>query len=70
MAVVKDIPCFRCSRCFSTFEFDKSDVKEIKEAIRENVGTILPIYREVNYKIRYVECPVCGYKCEIYREEE
>lgn len=70
MVIIKETSSIRCSKCGCVFEFDNSDVKEKTKTIREDVGIIIPIYRNVNYKIRYVNCPVCGYPKEIWSKSE
>lgn len=70
MVTIKEVPSRRCSKCGCVFEFDNSDVKEKTKTMREDVGIIIPIYRNMNYKIRYVNCPVCGYEWEIWSKSE
>ena len=70
MVIIKETSSIRCSKCGCVFKFDNSYVKEKTKTIREDVGIIIPIYRNVNYKIRYVNCPVCGYPKEIWSESE
>lgn len=66
MITIKETPTIRCIKCGCVFEFDISDIKESTKTIREDVGTIIPIYKNIKYEIRYVDCPVCGYEIEIW----
>ena len=70
MVIIKETSSMTCHKCGCVFEFDNSDIKETIKSIREDVGIIIPIYRNVNYKIRYVNCPVCGYGREIWSKSE
>lgn len=70
MATIKEVPSRRCSKCGCVFEFDNSDVKEKTKTIREDVGTILPIYKNITYTIGYVKCPICGCEIEIWSQSE
>lgn len=65
MRIIKNPNRITCDKCGCIFEFEKSDVKEITKAHREDVGIIFPIYKTVKYHIKYVECPMCGYQHEI-----
>lgn len=66
MVTIKEIPSKRCGKCGCVFEFDNSDVKEKTETMKEDVGTILPKYKNITYTIGYVKCPICGYEVEIW----
>ena len=70
MVTIKDLPSRRCSKCGCVFEFDNSDVKEKTKTMREDVGTILPIYKNITYTIGYVKCPICGYEVDIWSKSE
>lgn len=68
--IIKEIPSKHCDQCGCVFEFDNSDAKEKTKVHREDVGIILPTFKNVTYTIGYVKCPICGYEIEIWGESK